>query len=35
VLLLERAELGAHLVEGAVSVPDADLQLLPSANESW
>jgi hypothetical protein len=34
-LLLEPAELGAHLVEGAASVPGADLQLLPSANEDW
>jgi hypothetical protein len=34
-LLLEPAGLGAHLVEGAVPVPGADLQLLPSANEDW
>jgi hypothetical protein len=34
-LLLQPAELGAHLVEGAVSVPGANLQLLPSTNEGW
>jgi hypothetical protein len=32
-LLLEPTELRAHLVEGAISVPGAELQLLPSANE--
>jgi hypothetical protein len=34
VLLPELAELGAHLVEGAVPVVGAELQLLPSADET-
>jgi hypothetical protein len=34
-LLLEPVELGAHLVDGAIHVPGADLQLLPPANGGW
>jgi hypothetical protein len=34
-LLPESAELGAHLVEGAVPVPGTDLQLLSPANGGW
>jgi hypothetical protein len=34
-LLLEPTELRAHLVEGVVSVPGVDLQLLLPANEGW
>jgi hypothetical protein len=32
-LLLELAELGAHLVQGAIPFPGAVLQFLPPANE--